>query len=209
MCVILPHMKKLTTAIIALVVIIILVIASRMMFGNSHDMMTASTPEESVKNYLDMMIPHHSEAVETSKVIMMDSTISNPEVRLLAARIADAQEFEIAQMEGWYRDLFKMDYEFDPSMYTPMMSNPGDATGDERAKIYLKDMIAHHEHAIEMSRETREQIEDLMKSHSATDGTLTVVNTHEGIEMTVQFAKRVEEAQQKEIEQMKELLDVL
>lgn len=209
MCVILAHMKKVTTAIIAVAILIILIITARIMFSRQAHIMTADTPDQAVKNYLDMMIPHHMEAVQTSKVIMMDSEITNPEVRLLAARIADAQEFEITQMEGWYQEWTKTPYQFNPAMYKSMMSNPGDATGDLRAKIYLKDMIKHHEHAVEMSKEAREQIAELVEQSGTTDGTLTVANSHVGVDMTLLFAQHVEDTQKKEIEEMKELLNVL
>ncbi len=155
------------------------------------------------------MIPHHLEAVQTSKVIMMDADITNPEVRLLAARIADTQEFEITQMEGWYLEWFKTPYEFNPAMFNSMMSDPKGAVGDERAKIYLKDMVKHHEHAIEMAQEAREVIADLMEDFTKSDGSLTVTNTHPGIETTIAFTEQIEKNQQVEIEQIKALLKTL
>lgn len=209
MCVILAYMKKLTTAIIVVAILIVLVITGRIFYNQNQHMMTATTPEDAVKNFLEMMIPHHSEAVEFSKVIMMDREITNPEVRIFAARIADAQEFEIAQMEGWYQEWFKTEYVFDPSIYKPMMSDSKETTGDVRARVYLKDMIAHHQHAIDSAQDTREQIDSLMKNFSKSDGTITITNSHPGIDTTVMYAKHVEEAQQKEIEEMKALLNVL
>ncbi len=208
MCVILPHMQKVTTAILSIVIATLIVLAGKAIFSKTNHM-SATTPDGAVKSFLEMMIPHHEEAVGTAKVIMMDSSITVPEVRLLAARIADAQEFEIVQMEGWYQEWFGTEYVFDPSMYNPMMSDTTKVISDARAKVWLKDMIKHHEHAIDMANETQKLITDLQKKDTTTDGTLSITTTHPGIDTTLLFAEKVKTEQTREIAEMKELLKKL
>ena len=206
MCVILAYMKKLTTAIIAAIVLIVLIFVVRMI-SNNRNTMVAETPEGAAKIFLETMIPHHSEAVETSKVIMMDLGITIPEVRLLAARIVDAQEFEIRQMEGWYEEWFGTPYMFDPSMYHPMMTRVAeDVVGDVRAEAWLKDMIDHHEDALTQFKDAREIISDLQEKLTTTDGAISISNTHPSIDTTLLFIERIDAEQRKEIAEMKELL---
>jgi uncharacterized protein (DUF305 family) len=90
-----------------------------------------------------------------------------------------------------------------------MMTNTTGLVGDARAKVYLKDMIAHHEAAIESAEKTRKLIEKIEKAHSTSDGVITVMNSHPGIDATLIFTKHIEEVQKKEIGDMKVLLKTL
>ncbi|CAM2800538.1 DUF305 domain-containing protein [Prescottella defluvii] len=51
--------------------------------------------------YVQMMIPHHQQAVEMAE--MVPSRSGNPDVVALAAQIEKAQAPEIEQMEGWLK----------------------------------------------------------------------------------------------------------
>lgn len=51
--------------------------------------------------YVQMMIPHHEQAVEMAELV--PSRSSNPDVVALAAQIEQAQAPEIEQMEGWLK----------------------------------------------------------------------------------------------------------
>ncbi|MES2623195.1 MAG: DUF305 domain-containing protein [Patescibacteria group bacterium] len=204
-------MKKVTTAVIAIAIALVLIISGKLYFGHSgmshmySILKNVDTPDGAIRGYLEMMIPHHAEAVNASKQVMMDKDITDPQIRLFAARVADAQEFEISQMEGWYRDWFGMDYATSTN-YMPMMSDLTNLVGDKKAKAYLEEMIAHHEEAIDSSRQTREFIESIQAKNSKTDGDITVTNSHIGIDTSLVFTKHVEDVQAKEIAEMKELL---
>lgn len=207
-------MKKVTTAAIAIVIAVILIITGSVYFGHgsmSHNfsLKGVETTDAAVKSFLEMMIPHHKEAVEASKLVMMDRDITNPDIRIFAAKIADAQEFEIGKMEGWYSEWFGTPYDATSSTYMPMMSDLSTITGDKRAKTYLKEMIAHHEMAVRDAKETREVIEKIQSAHAVHNGDLTVVNSNERVDSTVLFTKQIEDVQAKEIEEMKALLKTL
>ncbi len=51
--------------------------------------------------FIEMMIPHHQEAVVMSREIL--ETTKRPELQQLAHNIIRNQEREIAQMESWKR----------------------------------------------------------------------------------------------------------
>jgi uncharacterized protein (DUF305 family) len=55
----------------------------------------------SEEQFIRDMIPHHQEAVDTSKIIVAKST--NPALVKLAQNIIDAQTTEIAMMNGWLK----------------------------------------------------------------------------------------------------------
>ena len=113
------------------------------------------------------MIPHHQEAVDTSRLVAQSTT--DERVRDLANRIISAQEQEIAMMQGWLALWYPQStYE---SMYQPMMGDLVHATNRDEA--YLRGMIAHHEAAITMAEQVltlqpREEVATLARNIIAT-----------------------------------------
>ena len=110
------------------------------------------------------MIPHHSQAVEMSDTLLTKQGI-DPRVTQLANQIKAAQAPQIQQMHGWLTQWAAPSV---PSM--PPMSGNGDmppvsgmmsqqdmtaltdAQGVAATKLYLTQMIAHHEGAITMAQ---------------------------------------------------------
>ncbi|CAA9515281.1 MAG: hypothetical protein AVDCRST_MAG12-3441 [uncultured Rubrobacteraceae bacterium] len=54
--------------------------------------------------FIDNMIPHHESAVDMANVALEES--DNPRISELATGIVEAQEREIAQMEGWREEWY-------------------------------------------------------------------------------------------------------
>ena len=112
--------------------------------------------------FATMMIPHHEQAVEMSDMLLAKDGVT-PEVAELAQQIKDAQAPEIEQMKQWltawgapYDDsgMGGMDH---GNMGDGMMSDDDmaaldSATGAEAARLYLEQMILHHEGAIDMAK---------------------------------------------------------
>ncbi|MET3901748.1 DUF305 domain-containing protein [Paenarthrobacter sp. 4246] len=109
--------------------------------------------------FAQMMIPHHSQAVEMSDVMLAKADIP-ASITNLAVKIKDAQAPEIEKMTGWLN-----------SWNVPVMGSSGhgghgmdgmlseadlqklrDAHGVEAAKLFLTQMIAHHEGAVTMAK---------------------------------------------------------
>ena len=101
------------------------------------------------EDFLAQMIPHHQEAIDTSKVILEKS--SNAELKALAQDIVDAQTAEIAQMESWGKEWFGEGFEASED-YEAMMPDLSKLEGEERDEAYLEGMIEHHRMAIMMAQ---------------------------------------------------------
>ena len=100
--------------------------------------------------FIAEMIPHHQEAVDTSR-IMLDS--QNPAVQELAQEIIAAQEQEIGMMDGWMQEWYPTStYK---SKYMNMMPDLRSLEGTARDKAYLESMQEHHEAAIQMAKQAQ------------------------------------------------------
>lgn len=106
--------------------------------------------------FATMMIPHHQQAVEMSDMVLSKSDV-DPRVMELAQQIKDAQQPEIDTMQGWLEDwgvsvdMGEMDMGEDGMMSEEDMSLLESATGAEASRLFLEQMILHHEGAIEMA----------------------------------------------------------
>ncbi len=125
-----------------------------MMEGMDHSMMVVKSERE----FLEGMIPHHQEAVDTAKEVIARGG-STPEIKKLAEAIVVAQEKEIAMMKGWYQSWYGEEYINDPKAYKPMMSDLSILSGAALDKVFLEDMIMHHMGAVMMAQSVQPYIE--------------------------------------------------
>ena len=112
--------------------------------------------------FAQMMIPHHQQAVEMSEVLLAKDDIP-AEVVEFAQRVIDAQGPEIdrmnAMLEAWGQQPVTGDMgEMDHGGMSGMMSEEDmtaleEAQGTEAARLYLEQMTAHHEGAVDMARD--------------------------------------------------------
>lgn len=147
--------------------------------------------------FTQMMIPHHEQAVEMSDILLAKSGLSQ-EMTTLLNNIKKAQGPEIEKMNGWLKAWGQ----------PAMMSNSGhvghgngmgmdgmmsdadlqklrDANATDASKLFLEQMIQHHQGAIDMA--------------------LTEVSGGQNQEV-VTLAKSVVADQQTEIDHMKQML---
>jgi uncharacterized protein (DUF305 family) len=150
--------------------------------------------------FMQHMIGHHAQALEMTKLVA--SRTSRDDMRLLAQRIDVSQRDEIALMRQWLQqrgeELPSPDAHMHAAMgHAPLM--PGMLTaaqleqlaksqGTEFDRLFLEDMIRHHEGALTM-------VKDLF-------GTLGAAQESE----TYRFATDVEADQRAEIARMRSLL---
>ena len=107
------------------------------------------------------MIPHHTQAIEMSDTLLAKQGI-DPRVTELANQIKAAQGPEIQQMQGWLTrwgtpSMPPMSGHGDMAGMSGMMSEQDmtalkDAQGVDAGKLFLTQMIAHHEGAITMAQ---------------------------------------------------------
>ncbi|AUI52889.1 MULTISPECIES: DUF305 domain-containing protein [Arthrobacter] len=107
--------------------------------------------------FAQMMLPHHEQAVEMSDIMLAKDNL-DPQIMQLAEDIKAAQGPEIEKMTGWLQAWGEpMEMSGDHAMEG--MMSPDDlaqleaAQGDEAARMFLTQMIAHHEGAVAMAEE--------------------------------------------------------
>lgn len=118
------------------------------MLGNESTLSSADTM------FLQMMIPHHKQAVEMS--ILAKTQSENADVLALAARIEAAQQPEIVLMQKLLADAgmpAMMDHNMGMNgmMSDDEMSALGTSIGKDFDKLYLAGMIKHHQGALDMT----------------------------------------------------------
>ena len=124
-----------------------------MMNGHGHNSNSQMVGSDAM--FLQMMIPHHEQAVVMSDLAL--STSKDADVLKLAKQIRDAQAPEIIKMQGWLSDA-GLSQDAGHSMGDGMggmlsdseISTLKGSTGKVFDRLFLTGMIAHHEGAINM-----------------------------------------------------------
>jgi uncharacterized protein (DUF305 family) len=130
-------------------------------------MMSPTSPSAQVnaadEMFVIMMIPHHEQAVEMSDTILGKDGIDD-QVQALAQQIKDAQAPEIELMQSWLTNWgMSSSGEMSGMGHGDGMMSDGDmaaleaADGAEAARLFLEQMIVHHEGAIEMAQTELDQ----------------------------------------------------
>jgi uncharacterized protein (DUF305 family) len=168
------------TGVFAGVIIVLVAVIIAMGFsksGDSHSGMDHSSMMESDEvsgtgkltgsdiMFLQMMIPHHQQAVDISNLALSKS--EDKELLALATIIRDGQADEIIQMKQWLKDA-GAEIEMGHSMGDSMggMLNDTDlallksANGSAFDRLWLQGMTGHHDGAIHMTQ----MIEDAQNS---------------------------------------------
>ncbi|MFM2357619.1 MAG: hypothetical protein RJA61_356 [Candidatus Parcubacteria bacterium] len=113
--------------------------------------------------FIEQMIPHHEGAIEMAELALQKA--KQPEVKSLANGIIEAQQKEITDMKGWYKQWFGIDVPVvgQHMMNGQMMSGmnhmdsmSGDMETLKNAKDFdfefVQQMIPHHEMAVMMAQ---------------------------------------------------------
>ena len=111
----------------------------------------------SERAFIEGMIPHHQEAVDTAREVI-ERGATTPAIEALVQDIVVAQEKEIADMKAWYEAWYGEPY-VDTGTYMPMMRELRDLSGAELDRAFLEDMIGHHMGAIMMAQSVQPYIE--------------------------------------------------
>lgn len=125
------------------------------MSGMNHNSSTGDYDQ----NFIDGMVPHHQAAIEMAKIAQAQG--EHAEIKKLANDIVSAQDGEIAKMKGWRKAWFGSDQiapgngghamaGMDTDLKQLAIARPFD-------KAFIDAMIPHHQSAIDMAREARQQ----------------------------------------------------
>lgn len=145
--------------------------------------------------FASMMIVHHEQAIEMSDIVLAKDGV-NPQVVELAEAIKTAQGPEIEQLQGWledwgvnpdYQQMDGMDHG-DGMMSADDLAALEAADGPEASRLFLEQMILHHEGAVEMAQ--------------------TQLNNGSNPD-AIELAQTIIDAQSAEIQEMEDLLATL
>jgi uncharacterized protein (DUF305 family) len=125
----------------------------------------------SERGFIEHMIPHHQEAIDTASEVL-ERGGTTEEVRELMSNIITAQTAEIESMKAWFEAWYGEAHE-DTGEYEPMMRELANLKGAELDKVFLEDMIMHHMGAIMMARSVQPYVEH----NEMTELTQNIVNT--------------------------------
>lgn len=124
-----------------------------MMEGMNHSGMMTGLSERA---FLEHMIPHHLEAVDTAKQVVARG--ENAEVKAIAESIIVAQEKDIVNMKSWYKNWYGTEYKND-NTYKPMMRDLSQLSGNSLDRAFVEDMIQHHMGALMTNQQVVPNIE--------------------------------------------------
>lgn len=116
--------------------------------------------------FVQMMIPHHEQAIEMSEILLAKEGMPT-ELYELAEQIAAEQGPEIELMRSWLRDWGMPEMGdmagghgghgghggMDGMLSEAELDELRAAEGDDAVELFLRQMIAHHEGAIDMARD--------------------------------------------------------
>lgn len=165
---------------------------------NGSGMMTSSAPAAAADHnaadtmFAQGMVPHHEQAVEMSGMMLKKQHIPAA-VTDLATRINAAQAPEIETMTGWLKSWNESattgaGHSMDGMMGDDDLKELETAQGTEAAKLFLQQMIVHHEGAVMTAKTETSQ----GKNADA-----------------IQLSKDIVTAQEAEIREMQDLLATL
>ncbi|WP_314457639.1 DUF305 domain-containing protein [uncultured Microbacterium sp.] len=119
---------------------------------------TAASASESDILFVTTMIPHHEQAIEMSDTLLSKTGVDE-RVTALAEQITAAQQPEIDTMKGWLSDWGVSMSEGMSGMDHGGMMSESDmqalaaADASDAARLYLEQMIEHHQGAIDMAQD--------------------------------------------------------
>ncbi|PCN47731.1 DUF305 domain-containing protein [Curtobacterium sp. 'Ferrero'] len=140
--------------------------------------------------FAQMMLPHHEQAVSMSDTLLAKGSGVDTDVAALAKQITAEQSPEIEQLTSWLRAWGEPTEMPSMSGMSGMMSDSDmrdldQASAKDAGKLYLEQMIQHHEGAVEMAKTEVEKGEN-------TDA--------------VKLAKSIVSSQTEQIQQMQDML---
>lgn len=161
---------------------------------SGHSMDQSASANDADIAFAAGMKVHHEQAIEMSGILLGKSGIP-AEVASLAERIQAAQGPEIERMDRWLSE-WNMSGGMDHGSMDHgdgMVPEEGikaleDATGSDAARLFLEQMIMHHEGAVEMSKT------------EISEGSYPAA---------LDLAQQIVDSQTREINEMKQLLETL
>ena len=152
--------------------------------GGANMMSGGTMMVRSEQEFLEGMLPHHQEAVDTAKEVIARGG-STPQIKKLAEDIVTAQEKEITMMKEWYQSWYGKPYD-DSVSHQGIMRDLSKLKGAALDKVFLEDMEMHHMGAIMMAK----SVQPYIKHKEITELTKAIIETQTAeIELMRKLAK--------------------
>ncbi len=141
--------------------------------------------------FLQMMIPHHQQAIDISNLAMKAS--QDAELIELAKIIARDQTAEIKQMKAWLKDAGASEdmghamHDMGGMLNDDELAALSAATGKEFDILWLKGMTEHHDGAIHMTQ----MIEDARNAEIKAFGTKVIKDQSKQIDQMKKMLARI------------------
>ncbi len=141
--------------------------------------------------FLQMMIPHHQQAIDISNLAMKSS--QDAELIELAKIIARDQAAEIKQMKAWLKDAGASEdmghamHDMGGMLNDDELAALSAATGKEFDILWLKGMTEHHDGAIHMTQ----MIEDARNAEIKAFGTKVIKDQSKQIDQMKKMLARI------------------
>lgn len=107
------------------------------------------------QQFMEQMTSHHEDAIQMAE--MAKGKAKNKQVQSLAAGIITAQNKEVTDMSGWYKQWFGKDMPAMASMPGMMMDDGMDmgklSSASDFDLEFVNQMIPHHQKAVQMAKD--------------------------------------------------------
>lgn len=115
----------------------------------------ASAHDDQDVMFAQMMLPHHEQAVEMSDALLAKGDGVDPDVATLAEQIKAEQGPEIIQHASWLQgwgEPTESGHSMSGMMSDSDMTDLDQASAKDAGKLFLQQMVQHHEGAVDMAR---------------------------------------------------------
>jgi uncharacterized protein (DUF305 family) len=114
----------------------------------AHDSMSMQKPTVvDDKTFIEYVIPHHQDAVDSSTKLL--GTTQDQELKVFLNNVINTQSGEISTLKSYYKTWYGEDYK-DKGEYKAMMKVT--KTGLEAEKEYVQGMLGHHSGIIDVAK---------------------------------------------------------
>lgn len=107
---------------------------------------------ETERQFLELMILHHQEAVDQSLAISKRTT--TPKLLQFSQNVAVSQKREIVTMQSWL-DRWYEKASSPSATYVPMMEDMKALSTSDAERVYIAGMLPHHREAIAIAKQVK------------------------------------------------------
>lgn len=121
---------------------------NKLIHGIDHGSISNSSEIKDDKTFIEYVIPHHQDAVNSSHALLQNTT--DPELKTFLNNVITNQSKEIALLKDYHKTWFGKEYK-DNGNYQAMVKMEG-KSGQESEKQYIQGLLGHHSGIINVAK---------------------------------------------------------